>query len=200
MSETYLKRLHGNAALTLKQRQEVRRIYLEQHVPIAQLARRFSVHPRTIRRWIHRSSPRDLSTRPAHPRITITPEYRKAVLEARRAQPYLGPIRLADLLRAEFPQANRGTIGVILRQEGLSRRTPRPARPGKPIPVGRHRIQMDVQQLPAIKGGRGFEYKITAIHLRTRYKYSEIHRDYRSQTVTGVLRRCLERLPPFGLS
>ena len=200
MSEKYLKRLHGNAALTLKQRQEVRRLFLEDHIPVAQIARRFSVHETTIRRWIPRESPKDLSTRPRHPRAVITPEYRKAVVEARRAQPELGPIRLADLLRPHFPQAKRGTISTILRQEGISRRAPRRNRERKPIPVGRHRVQMDVQQLPAVEGGRGFEYKITAIHLKTRFKYSEIHPDHRTTTVAGVLRRALDRLPPFTLS
>src|SRR5574341_1628031 len=56
-----------------------------------------------------------------------------------------------------------------------------------PIPVGRHRIQMDIQQLPAVQGGTGFEYKITAIHLRTRLKYTEIHADRKSATVAGPL-------------
>ena len=56
---------------------------------------------------------------------------------------------------------------------------------------------MDVQQLPAIKGGQGHEYKITAIHLRTRLKYSEIHPDHKSKTVAGVLQRALDFLPPF---
>jgi transposase InsO family protein len=58
---------------------------------------------------------------------------------------------------------------------------------------------MDIQQLPAIKGGSGFEYKISVIHMRTRIKYSEIHDDYRSETVADVLLSALDHLPPFRL-
>jgi hypothetical protein len=57
---------------------------------------------------------------------------------------------------------------------------------------------MDVQQLPVVKGGRGFEYKISLIHLKTRWKYSEIHKNCTSQTVAAVYQRALDNLPPFS--
>lgn len=58
---------------------------------------------------------------------------------------------------------------------------------------------MDIQQLPAVRGGSGFEYKISVIHMRTRIKYSEIHPDHFSETCADVLRRALDVLPPVGL-
>lgn len=60
-------------------------------------------------------------------------------------------------------------------------------------------MQLDIQELPAIKGQRGREYKISVIHLRTRIKYSEIHRRARSKQAAAVLERSLGRLPPFHL-
>lgn len=63
--------------------------------------------------------------------------------------------------------------------------------------MGRHRVQMDVQQLPAIAGGQGFEYKISLIPRRTRMKYSEIHPECTSRLVADVLERARQRLPPF---
>lgn len=69
----------------------------------------------------------------------------------------------------------------------------------RPIPLGRHRVQLDIQYLPAIKGTCGREYKISLIHLRTRMKYSEIHTSMSSKRVSGVLERAIERLPPFHL-
>ena len=65
--------------------------------------------------------------------------------------------------------------------------------------VGRHRVQLDIQFLPAIKGGRGREYKISVIHLRTRMKYSEIHTSMSSKRLSAVLERSVARLPPFHL-
>ena len=60
-------------------------------------------------------------------------------------------------------------------------------------------MQLDIQELPAIKGQRGREYKISLLHLRTRIKYSEIHHRIRSKRVAEVLERAIARLPPFHL-
>jgi transposase InsO family protein len=56
---------------------------------------------------------------------------------------------------------------------------------------------MDWQQLPAVKGGRGFRYKISVIHMSTRIKYSEIVKDYKSRTLAAFIKRAMDRLPPF---
>ena len=193
-------KLHAQAALTIKQRQEVRRLHLEEKISIRKLAERFKVNPTTIQRWIHRESPLDRSCAPLKRRTVITQSYREAVVKYRNAYPHHGPIRIAHELKRDFPQANRGTVLSILQQEGLTRPAKGAGKTQKHIPVGRHRIQMDIQQLPAIQGDKGFEYKISAIHLRTRYKYSEIHQDRNSATVAGVLKRALDLLPPFSSS
>lgn len=58
---------------------------------------------------------------------------------------------------------------------------------------------MDIQELPAIEGQHGHEYKISLLHMRTRMKYSEIHPDQSSARVAEVLERAVSRLPPFYL-
>lgn len=189
--------LHANAALTLQQRKEVQRLHREEGISIRRLAVRFATNPTTIQRWVGRDSPLDRSTAPHRSRSTITPAYRAAVIAYRQANPRHGPVRIAAELQAEYPMAHRGTALRILQEEHLTRpRAPKP-RAHKPLPVGRHRIQMDVQQLPAIAGGKGFEYKISAIHMRTRLKYSEIHPNCTSEIVAQVLRRAIDQLPPF---
>lgn len=57
------------------------------------------------------------------------------------------------------------------------------------LPTGKHRTQMNIQQLPAIAGNQGFEYKISIIHLSTRIKYSEIHDNYESAAIAAVYQR-----------
>ena len=189
--------LHANAALSLQQRKEVQRLHHVEGISIRQLAVRFATNASTIQRWVGRDSPLDRSTAPLHTHSTITPEYRAAVVAYRQAHPRHGPIRIAAELCKAFPMAHRGTILRILQEAQLTRPpTPQP-REHRPLPVGRHRIQMDVQQLPAIAGGKGFEYKISAIHMRTRLKYSEIHPTCTSELVAQVLRRAMDQLPPF---
>ena len=190
-------KLHSQAALTIKQRQEVKRLHQEGHESIRELAHRFHVNPTTIQRWVNRESPLDRSTSPVKTRTVITTQYREAVISHRREYPAHGPIRISHELKTKFPWANRGTVLRILQEEGLSRPPKLEKKPRKGISVGFHRIQMDIQQLPAVEGGKGFEYKISAIHLRTRLKYSEIHKDHTSPTVAGVLKRALDLLPPF---
>lgn len=189
-------KLHARAALTLTQRQRIQQLH-QDRVSIRKLAEQFNVNTTTIQRWVHRESPLDKTSAPIHTRTVITTDYRVAVIAYRNTNPQYGPIRIAHALQREFAWANRGTVLAILQQEGLTRPPVLTSKQQKPIPVGRHRIQMDIQQLPAVKGGSGFEYKITAIHLRTRFKHSEIHPDHRSETVAGVLRRALDLLPPF---
>ena len=127
-------KLHANAALSARQREEIRRLHRDEGVSIRKLAERFSVNPTTIQRWAGRDSPLDLPTSPLHHRSTVTPKYRQAVLEYRSKNPGHGPVRIAVELRGEFPGANRGTILRILQEEGLTRPKPRAARAGKPIP------------------------------------------------------------------
>jgi hypothetical protein len=189
--------LHANSALTVQQRREVRRLHLEEGISIRALAARFATNPTTIQRWATRDSPLDRCTIPLHHRSTITPEYRAAVTDYRRTHSGHGPIRIAEELRSQFAFANRGTVLRILQEEKMTRPQTPKRKEHKPLPVGRHRVQMDVQQLPAIAGSKGFEYKISAIHMRTRLKYSEIHPTCTSEVVAGVLRRAMDQLPPF---
>lgn len=192
-------KIHANATLTIRQRQEIRCLYLG-GASIRDLAQEFHVSTKTVMRWAHRDDPHDRPCAPRKPRTTITPEYRQAVLDYRAQHPEQGPIRIAWALEERFPQAHRGTVLRILQDAKLTQRAERKPKEPNPLPVGRHRIQLDLQQLPAIEGGSGFEFKLTAIHLRTRLKYSEIHPDHRSKTVAGFVRRALDRLPPFGWS
>ena len=126
----------------------------------------------------------------------ITEPYRQAVLDYRKDHPHHGPIRIAHQLKEDYPFANRGTVLKILQAQQLTK-----PKPGKKadnhLPVGRHRVQMDLQQLPCIEGESGFEYKISMIHLATRFKYWEIHREATTENIALVFQRALDALPPF---
>jgi len=190
-------RYHANATLTCKQRQEIRRLSHEEHMKIAPIADRFQVNWKTAYKWAHRETPDDRSSTPKRPHTVITDAYRTAVLDYRQMNPSHGPLRIVHALRAQYPQAHRETVRRMLRAATLTHASASSPRAHTPIPVGRHRVQMDIQPLPAIEGQHGFEYKISLIHLRTRVTYSEIHAEATSDTVAGVLNRACDRLPPF---
>ena len=190
-------KLHANAALTIKQRRQVKQLFENDKLPIVEIARRFSVSPQTVRRWIGRSDFQDRQVKTRTPRV-VTPEYESAVIEYRRQNPTHGAIPIALALQSRFSFTGRGTVALILKKHGLTKKGKPQLRTRWKIPVGRHRLQCDVQELPAIKGGKGFEYKISFIHLRTRWKYSEIHPDCTTETLAQVYQRALDNLPPFS--
>jgi transposase len=190
-------KIHRNAALTGKQRQQVQALYASGDYSQQQLALQFATTRKTIAKWVNRPQAQDISSAPKQPYRRVTDAYRQAVIAYRGAHPGHGPVRIAEELRLEFGAFAASTVGLILRQAALSKPVKPKTTKAEGLPVGRYRTQMDVQQLPAIEGSTGFEYKISIIHLSTRMKYSEIHDNYESATIAAVFERCLDQLPPF---
>lgn len=192
--------IHKNSALTPKQREQVHRLYKRGNHSISALATKFGVNRKTIAKWANRTAFGDQKSQ----KVTASPKLTTAFLEdvkAYRLDPltsYHGKVRIAHELSTKHPCSNPSNVYLALKRLGLNRPLRRNPKPVNPLPVGKHRTQMDIQQLPAIEGKEGFEYKISIIHLSTRLKYSEIHDDAKSKTIAGVYQRALEQLPPFS--
>jgi transposase len=190
-------KLHANAALTLKQREEVQKLHNE-GLSYRKIAERFGVNLSTIVRWMHRDSPLDLSSAPIKKRSGLNKNQKEAILEYRKENPGAGARTIATVLAGEYGTMSHATISRYLKEERLSNPLPRKARKEKePLKVGKHRLQMDIQTLPAVRGGEKFEYKITIIHMATRMKYSEIHPSVTSETIAQAVRNALSHMPPF---
>lgn len=187
-------KLHKNSALTPSQRQQIQQLYATRQFSYPQLAAQFNTSPGTIRKWVKRGDCHDQSSAPKNHYRRVTDAYRQAVIDYRLAHPHHGPVRIEQELRADHGPFAFSTVRLILNQS-LPPKSNRP--PMHPLARGRYRTQMDVQQLPALKGKTGFEYKISIIHLATRIKYSEIHDDYESATIAEVFKRSMDVLPPF---
>lgn len=191
-------KLHAKAALTLRQRQEIHSLYATGNYSYQDLATRFAVNAKTVQKWAKRPSPQDLSSAPKQPHKRLSPDYEAAVRAYRQREPTHGKVRIAQELKKHFPEGSASSVHLILKKAALiNPKAPAPSE-SKAINVGRHRTQMDIQQLPCVAGGQGFEYKISIIHLSTRAKYSEIHDNYESKTIAGVFERSLDALPPFS--
>ena len=191
---------HPKAALTSGQRARVQHLH-RAGMSQSALARQVGVHRHTIQRWIARPDTADrTSGLRTHGRRVVTDVARDAVIAEWQAHPRHGPKRSAQDWRPRVPTANTATVWRILHAAGLTRRPPQKKRQRRPIPVGRHRVQLDIQELPAIRGSRGREDTIRLIPLRTRMKSTEIHPPGASRRSAGVLRRAIGRLPPFHLA
>lgn len=123
---------HKNAALTVRQRQQVQQAVREGSASYRQLAARFGVNLTTIQRWAKRA---DAQGRPlGRPRRNVdsVPDYEAAVLVERLRHPSHGPVRIAHDLRPRFARANRGTVLSLLQAHGLTRGTRRPKKAQAP--------------------------------------------------------------------
>lgn len=190
-------RLHTNATLTIKQRQAIKRLHYEQGWSYRKLAARFGVNLTAIQRWVKRDSPLDLSTAPKTIKAGLSEEQKKAIIKYRKEEPNAGERTIAFVLSKTLGSMSHATIGRFLKAEGLTSPPVKKPRERKPLKVGKHRLQMDIQQLPAVRGGEGFEYKVTLIHMATRLKYSEIHSEISSEIVAKAVQNALGHMPPF---
>ena len=194
-------KLHGNAALTINQRREVKRLHDEERWSYRKLAKKFGVNVTTISRWVRRDSPLDLSTTPRKQKSGLSQEQKEAIKQYKKENPKAGARTIATVLGRQFGHICHSTISLFLKAEGLGNPPlTKKEREKQPLKVGKHRLQMDFQILPAIRGKEGFEYKITIIHMATRMKYSEIYQEMTSEVATQALKNALAHLPPFFFS
>lgn len=112
---------HANATLTVAQRKKVKWLFDNEGLSKSELARQFGVHRRTIAIWVERDSPLD-KTSETRKKQVVTPEYEQAVIEYRKENPTLGAIPIALALQKKFPFANRGTVALILKANGLTKK------------------------------------------------------------------------------
>ena len=145
-----LMKLHNNAALTQKQRVEINRLYQTGNFSYPQLAQQFATTRKTIAKWVKRQQPQDQSCAPKQPARRVTQIYRQAVIAYRQAHPTHGPIRIQAELETTHGHFAFSTVRLILKQAALSQPPKPKVAQSRAIPVGRHRTQMDVQQLPVI--------------------------------------------------
>lgn len=191
--------LHKNASLTPKQRQQIKDLYSTGNYIQEELANKFGVSRPTISKWVNRSSLLDASSAPQNRSSTLTPAFELAVKAYREntLTSHHGKVRIAYELKSQHPCSNPSNVYAVLKKLKLNKPKVSNLQNPTKIPVGKHRTQMDIQVLPAIKGNEGYEYKISIIHLSTRVKYSEIHDNYESKTIANVYERALDSLPPF---
>lgn len=193
-------KIHPNASLTPKQRQTVKDLYATAQFTQEHLAGQFNVTRKTISKWINRPNVLDATGSRKSIMGNITSEF-EADVKSYRQNPvtsHHGKIRIAFELSDKHACSNPSNVYSVLKRLKLNKPKTVKVRVAQKLPVGKHRTQMDIQTLPAIKGNEGYEYKISIIHLSTRIKYSEIHDNFESKTIAKVYERSLDNLPPFS--
>ena len=158
-------KLHKNASLTPKQRQQIKDLYATGQFTQIALAKKFGVNRHTIKKWITRSSVTDASGTIKNRASTITSEFELAVKTYREnaITSHHGKVRIAYELKNNYPCSNPSNVYSVLKKLKLNKPKVLKEQSPNKIPVGKHRTQMDIQVLPAIKGNEGFDGVARAI-------------------------------------
>ncbi|MCA1698383.1 MAG: IS481 family transposase, partial [Actinobacteria bacterium] len=210
-------KLHGNAALTPKQRLRLARRVVEQGWSLGEAAEAAEVSERTARKWVGRFGAEgeaglvDRSSVPAS-QPQATPEDRVAAIAALRRLRFTG-----QEIALTFGMA-LSTVQGILTRVGLGKLS-RLEPPEPPNRYERKRagelLHVDVKKLGRIKGGAGhrahgdrrrsprgggWEFVHVCIDDATRLAYVEVLPDERAVSCVGFLRRALRFYAAHGIS
>jgi transposase InsO family protein/transposase-like protein len=218
---------HANAALSLKQRERMVRLVIEDGEPIKRAAERFQTSARTCSKWVKRfeteglSGLRDRSSAPKVVANRSDPELEELICALRRLR-FTAP-ELADLLDRPC-----STISAILKRSGMGKL----GRLGLE-PVQRYErehpgelIHIDVKKLGRIEGGAGkrvrqikrrhlnrsvidldgkqrgvigWDFVHVAVDDATRLAYAEVLPDETAVTAVGFLRRAIAFFERHGI-
>jgi transposase InsO family protein len=217
--------LHRNARLGLAGRRALV-ADVEAGVSCREAARRRGVSPTTACKWWRRWAEAPLEERLSHvcledrsSRPQRSPRRLSSVEQARicaaRGRTGWGPRLIAG--ETGHPHA---TVWRALRREGISR-LPRPPRerprlyewpcPGDLLHIDSKRFVRFTRPGHAVTGDRhssgaekrmrvGYEWVHSLVDDRSRYAYSELHRDERAETVTAFVARALEHFAELGIA
>lgn len=194
-----MPKIHPNATTTPRIRRQIQ----QSDLPVAQLAQKYSVGERTIRRWKKRDSIQDKSSSLRRLPTTLTPDQEWIVVELRRT--LLLP--LDDLLHVarEFvhPELSRAALGRLLRREGISKLS-------EMIPSEQktaHKqfkdydpgfLHVDIKYLPQMPDEIARSYLFVAIDRATRWVFIEIYPEKTAACAADFMER-LQQACPFKI-
>jgi transposase InsO family protein len=208
-------KLHARAALTLKQREELARLVVDDGWTIRAAAERYRVMPNTASKWVHRyradgvEGLRDRSSRPERP-ARQTPD---EVIE--RVKKLRGERRTMRQIVTETGLALT-TVRRILLRHGMNRLKyldpPPPARRYEASAPG-ELLHLDIKKLGRIEKvghrmtgdrtvrsrGAGWEFVFVAIDDHTRIGWSDILPNERADSAVAFLQATLELFAELGV-
>ena len=170
------------------------------------LARRYNLHPATVRKWRGREGVEDASHRPHRLHAQLSPAQELVVVELRRT--LLLP--LDDLLAVtrEFinERVSRSGLNRCLRRHDVSRLTdlmPREEPPPTPHKAFKDYepgfVHVDVKYLPRMPDEDSRQYLFAAIDRATRWVYVETLPNKSAEHAAAFLKR-LNKTAPFHIS
>jgi transposase InsO family protein len=181
--------LHGCAKTTHTVRAELQR----SQAPVAELARRFGINQKTVRKWRARTSIEDRPMGPAERRSTVLSPMEEAAIVALRVQARLPLDDVFVALKDVIPHLTRSSLHRCLQRHGISR-LPKTDRE-KPKQFRAYDIgyfHIDIAEL-RYEGGKGFLF--VAVDRTSKLVFARIYRKATKLAAAAFLKVLVKTVP-----
>lgn len=181
--------LHGSAKTTYVVRAELQR----SEAPAAELARRYGLNEKTVRKWRSRSSVEDAPMGPKERRSSVLSTMEEAAIVALRVQARLPLDDVFIALKDVIPHLTRSSLHRCLQRHGISR-LPKADRE-KPKRFKAYEIgyfHIDIAELP-YEGGKA--YLFVAVDRTSKLVFARIYRKATKLVAAGFLKALTLAVP-----
>ncbi len=185
MSQVY----HSNAKLNKHSREIIQNSELTN----IELAQKFNVNEKSIRKWRGRDFTEDKSSRPNRIHYALNP-LEKKLIELVRMATWMSLDDLVDTVSTVISNANRSNVSRILQSLGISKipeEKRAEAKKFKEYEPGY--LHIDVTYMPKLEGKK--YYLFVAIDRATRVMYYKVYENKTAQNAVLFLQECKEFFP-----
>lgn len=183
--------LHGCATTTHAVRAAIQR----SKAPVAEIAKRHGLNPKTVRKWRGRAFVHDAAMGPKAPRSTVLTAEEEAMAVAFRRHTLLPLDDCLYALQASIPHLTRSSLHRLFQRHDISRL---PTIDGdkvgrktfKAYPIGYFHID-----IAEVRTEQGKLLMLVAIDRTSKFAFVELHERISRRTAADFLRRLIEAVP-----
>jgi transposase-like protein len=180
---------HENAKLNKHSRESIQSSGLTNN----ELAQRYEVNEKTVRKWRKRDFSEDKSSRPETIHYALNSLERKLIERVRRST-WMSLDDVVDTVGSMIPKANRSNVSRTLQFFGISqipKEKREKAKKFKEYKPGY--LHMDVTYMPKLDGIK--YYLFVAIDRATRVMYYKVYKNKTAQNAVAFIEECKEFFP-----
>jgi transposase-like protein len=183
--------LHGCATTTHAVRAAIQR----SKAPVAEIAERHGLNPKTVRKWHGRAFIHDAAMGPKAPRSTVLTAEEEAMAVAFRRHTLLPLDDCLYALQASIPHLTRSSLHRLFQRHDISRLpTIEGDKVGRKIfkvyPIGYFHVD-----IAEVRTGQGKLLMLVAIDRTSKFAFVELHERISRRTAADFLRRLIEAVP-----
>ncbi len=183
--------LHGSAKTTHAVRAAIQR----SKASVAELAERYDLNPKTVRKWRKRTSVEDQPMGPKNPRSTVLSPEEEVACVALRRHTLLPLDDCLYALQASIPHLTRSSLHRLYQRHGISRlpdlkAEAEPKKTFKTYPIGYFHID-----IAEVRTEEGKLHLFVAIDRTSKFAFARLEEKANRRTASAFLQALIEAVP-----